>query len=287
MRPRIVHTLDAWSGTELLGWLVPDPAFVYALAMAVVVVVFVRRSHVDHLDRVHALGAAIWGMIGGLLGARIFFLLQHLHLVATSPSIVLDLNGGTVSWGASLGGTVAFILYLHAKRQAVIRFLDVLASCLGLGPFIGRWACFLNGDDYGTLSDLPWAVAFPHGSFPFAAQAQAALIDPLAPVSLPVHPVQLYLSLKGLVLFVVCTALWKRYALPHGLLFCIYWGLFAVARFMLEFLRGDVSRGFVGGLSVGQAMSLAILIVSGAAMILLVARRPVPVFTPKPLAKQS
>lgn len=287
MRPRLVHTLDAWFGTELFGWLVPDPAFVYALAMAVVVVVFIHRAHADHLDRVHALGAAIWGMIGGLLGARIFFLVQHLDLVAARPSIVLDLNGGTVSWGAYLGGTTAFTLYLLSNRQGVMRFLDVLASCLGLGPFIGRWACFLNGDDYGTLSDLPWAVAFPHGSYPFAAQAQAALIDPLAPLSLSVHPVQLYLSVKGLLLFVVCTALWKRYALPHGFLFCLYGGLFATARFILEFFRGDVSRGFVGGLSIGQAMSVAILMVSGAMMIFLVARSPAPIFAPKPFRQQA
>ncbi len=262
MRPRIVEALHAWFGTELFGWIVPDPAFVYALAITVVGVVFVRRTATEGLARVHALGAAIWAIVGGLIGARLFFLTQHFDLLLSRPAIIFDLNGGTVSWGAYVGGTFAFVLYLRRSRQSVLRFLDVLASCLGLGPFIARWACFLNGDDYGTLATVPWAVSFPHGSYPFAAQVQAGLLDPLAELSLPIHPVQMYLSLKGLVLFGVCTMLWKR-RLPAGVLFALYWMMFGAARFAIEFFRGDVSRGFVGVFSVGQVMSLGIIVAAG------------------------
>jgi phosphatidylglycerol:prolipoprotein diacylglycerol transferase len=278
MRPRIVDTLNTWFGTELFTWLVPDPAFVYALAMAAVAFVFVRRTLKDNLDRYHALGAVIWGIVGGLIGARVFFLIQHVDLLLARPSIVFDLNGGTVSWGAYLGGALGFVLYLRRQRQPAMRYLDVLASCLGLGPFIARWACFLNGDDYGTLSDAPWAVSFPHGSYPFAAQVQAGLLDPLAELSLPVHPVQIYLSLKGLLLFVVCSALWKR-SFPPGVLFGVYWVMFGVVRFVIEFFRGDVSRGFIGALSVGQVMSLTIVVVAGAMLAYIGLQRGTPVVT--------
>ncbi len=280
MRPHIVETLNAWSGTELFGWLVPDPAFVYALAMAVVGLVFVRRVEKDGLDPVHALGAAIWAIIGGLIGARVFFLIQHNDLLLARPSILFDLNGGTVSWGAYLGGSLAFILYLHRSHQPSLRYLDVLASCLGLGPFIARWACFLNGDDYGTLTNVAWAVSFPHGSYPFAAQVQAGLLEPVAELSLPIHPVQLYLSLKGLLLFLVCTMLWKR-KLPDGFLFAIYWLLFAAVRFVLEFFRGDSTRGFVGGLSVGQGMALAVFLAAGVMMAFTAWRRTSPLIKEK------
>lgn len=258
MRPRIIEGLNAWSGTELFAWLVPDPAFVYALAIAAVGFIFVRRTRSDGLDRVHALGAAIGAIVSGMIGARLFFLLQHPELIAARPSIILQLNGATVSWGAYLAGTAAFCFYLYRHRQPLLRYADVLASCLGLGPFLARWACFLNGDDYGTLTDVPWAISFPHGSFPFAAQVQAGLLDPLADLSLPIHPVQMYLSLKGLALFVVCTILWKRRVLAPGMLFGAYWLMFAVARFVLEFFRGDEGRGFVGALSVGQVMAAGV-----------------------------
>lgn len=263
MRPRLIESLNAWFGTELFGWLVPDPAFVYALAIAVVGVVFVRRVTVEGLDRFHALGAGIWSVVGGLIGARLFFLAQHYDLLIEHPAILFQLNGATVSWGAYIGGSLAFVLYLLRHRQSLPRYLDVLASCLGLGPFIARWACLLNGDDYGTMTAMPWGVAFPHGSYPFAAQVQAGVLDPLASLSLPLHPVQIYLSLKGLVLFLVCTALWRRRVLPAGMLFGVYWLLFAVLRFSLEFFRGDVSRGFIGALSVGQLMCVLAFLVSG------------------------
>lgn len=277
MRPRIVDALNAWFGTELFAWIVPDPAFVYAIAMATVALVFLRRSHKATLSRYHALGAVVWAIVGGLIGARVFFLLQHLELTVSRPSIVFDLNGGTVSWGAYLGGSLAFIFYLRRHQQPTVRYLDVLASCLGLGPFIARWACFLNGDDYGTLADVPWAVSFPHGSYPFAAQVQAGLLDPLAELSLPIHPVQIYFSFKGLLLVAVCTMLWKRKLSP-GILFALYWLMFAAARFVLEFFRGDVSRGFIGVLSVGQVMSLVIFVAAGVMLAFAARQRTSPFF---------
>jgi len=270
MRARIVESLNGSFGGDLFTWLVPDPAFLYALAIGVLLWVFVTRAKSEELSRYHALGAAIWGTIGGLLGARIFFLLQNVSFLIAKPSIVFELNGSTVSWGAYIGGVIGFALYLRRNHQPLLRYADVLASCLGLGPFIARWACFLNGDDYGTRSNVAWAVSFPHGSYPFAEQANAGFIDPMTNLSLPVHPVQLYLSLKGLLLFVICTYIFRRYRLPQGSLFCLYWLLFACMRFFLEFFRGDVSRGFVGPLSVGQVMSIAIFVVSALASVFLI-----------------
>lgn len=262
MRPRIVDALNLWSGTSLFSWLVPDPAFLYALAIGSVLWVFVRRATGNGLAAYHALGGAIWAIAAGMIGARAFFVLQHFQLFVAQPSLLLDLNGATVSWGAYLGGATAFFLYLSRATQAPFRYADILATCLGLGVLFGRIACFLNGDDYGTLSDLPWAVAFPHGSYPFADQANAGLINPMADLSLPVHPVQLYLALNGLLLFLVFSYVCRHFRPPDGVLFFMFWATFSFTRFLLEFFRGDASRGFVGPFSVGQAMCAVIFCVS-------------------------
>ncbi|MBI5471580.1 MAG: prolipoprotein diacylglyceryl transferase [Ignavibacteriae bacterium] len=263
MRPRIVEALNGVFDTTIFAFLIPDPAFVYALAIGVCAWLFVRRTKEAGLSQYHALGGVIWGVIGGFVGARFFFLATHYERVIYNYSMLFDLNGATVSWGAYLGGTIAFLAYFRLKNTSPLTYLDVVASCLGLGICVARWSCFLNGDDFGTLSTAPWAVAFPHGSYPFAAQVKLALVDALAPRSLPIHPVQIYGSLKGLLLFAVFTYLWRRNHLPPGILFCLLWMAFATLRFGLEFFRGDVSRGFVGLLSTGQVMSLVIFGVCG------------------------
>jgi phosphatidylglycerol:prolipoprotein diacylglycerol transferase len=245
----------------MFTWLLPEPVYLYALAMAACMIVFYRRCAYSGLSSYHALGAAIWAMLGGLIGSRVFYLLQHMDRVAANPSIVLELGGGTVSWGAYLFGALAFWFYFLFYRRPVGPYADVLASCLGLGPFIGRWACFLNGDDYGTLSSAPWSVVYPQGSYPFWDHVRSGLIESDALYSLPVHPVQLYFSLNGLMLFIVITWTWRRFRMRRGTLFLLYWGLYSFGRFFLEFFRGDINRGFVGPFSTGQFMSLIIFFI--------------------------
>lgn len=262
MRPRIIEFLNERFGVSIFGWLVPDPSTMYAITMLVCLIVFVRRARVAQLSQSHALKAAIWAMIGGLVGARVFFLLQHPGWVIARPGIIFSVSGGTASWGAYLGGIMGFWGYLASRREAALPYLDVIASLLGLGPFLARWSCFLNGDDFGTLSGLPWAVAYPHGSIPFAHQVQQGLISPLADLSLPLHPNQLYLSLNGLFLFFLFTFIWKRYRLAPGVLFCLYWAVYSFTRFFLEFFRGSSPREYFGILSFPQMMTLGIFAVA-------------------------
>ncbi len=260
MRPRIVNYLNETFGTALFAWLVPDPAAIYALTMLVGLVVFVRRSRSDGLSQMHALSAAIWAMLGGLAGARVFWLLVHPDRLLASPWAVFDVGGATISWGAYLGGATGLTAYLLWRRQPVLRYLDVVGTVMGLGPFIGRWACFINGDDFGRTSDVGWAVSFPHGSQPFAHQVNQGVLDPLADLSLAVHPLQLYLSLNGLGLFVVFTFLWRRHRFAPGSLFCAYWMAYAVSRFFIEFYRDLLPQDFLGGFGFPQLMTVVVFV---------------------------
>jgi len=259
VRPRIVELLNRCFGYDVFQYIVPDPAVVYAVMLGSGILLFIRRCRRSGLSLEHATGMALWAALAALAGARIFYLVQHLGFTLAHPSVLLEINGATVSFGVYMGGVLGAVLYARAKHVVALPlYLDVLASVLGLGPMMGRWACFLNGDDYGKISNVPWAVRFPHGSYPFLDHVRRGLISPMADLSLPVHPVQLYLSLKGLVLFVVFSFLWRKRYFKPGALFLLFWICYAGARFVLEYFRGDHDRGWIGAWSTGQVCSAVI-----------------------------
>ncbi len=259
MRPRIVDFLDLALHVRFFDLVIPNPATMYAVAMVVGLLLFARRCQQAGLSRYHALGAGLWAMAGGLAGTRVFFLVQHLDETIAYPRQILSFGGGITSWGAFLGGALGFFLYFRFRAQVSLAYGDCVASCLGLGIALGRLSCFLNGDDFGTLSGLPWAVRFPHASYPFVAQVRAGILDPIEDLSLPVHPVQLYLSLNGVLLFVLASWYWKKLRNHPGATFWLFWLTYSPTRFVLEFLRGDQSQR-IAGLTVPQVMCAVILV---------------------------
>jgi phosphatidylglycerol:prolipoprotein diacylglycerol transferase len=220
---------------------------------------FVRRCNRSGLETRHAAIAAILAVAGGMLGARIYYLLHHYRYVLENPRVIVGFGAGIASFGAYIGGTLALVVYLRAVKQDLLRYLDVLGSVLGLGPFVVRWACFLNGCCYGTPSDLSWAVRYPAHTFAWRAHARNGLIGPGDELSLPVHPVQIYLSLLGLACFVIASRFWKRYAAYRGATFVLFWLVYGAGRFFLEFLRGDVPRYTAVGLTLSQIVIVAVL----------------------------
>ena len=262
MRPVIVESLNRYFQTTVFNWLIPELALVYTAAILVCLLIFVRRAKQSGLSEFDAWGAALSGILAGIIGVRAWYLLLNAGSVVRDPSMLWETNGPTVSFGGYFFGIVTLVAYLRLRKQPVLRYLDVAASCLGLGPMIGRWSCFLNGDDYGKVSALPWAVQYPPGSYPFVDHVNHGLINVMADHSLPVHPVQLYLSLKGLLLFLLCSYLWHRRRFLPGVLFGIFWVAYALLRFSIEFFRGDPTMNYWRSFTYGQVVCVLILIAS-------------------------
>lgn len=260
MRSRIIDYLNLHFPSVNFKYIIPDISVIYAIMLIVGAIIYIKRC--SSLSKYHASGIAIWASIAGLLGARIFYLIQNIEYTIHHPSIIYEINGATVSFGVYLGGILGIFLYSKFYKLVPWSYLDTAASVLGIGPLIGRWSCFLNGDDYGTLSNLPWAVRFPPGSYPFINHVANGWLSPTAELSLPVHPVQIYGSLKGLILFIGFTILWKKNLFKPGVLFFLFIMAYAVCRFILEFFRGDMDRGWVGKLSTGQFMSILLFGIS-------------------------
>ena len=167
------------------------------------------RARREHLDRDLILDMALWMFVGGLVGARLFYVVQkwgtEVHDIVEAFQIW---KGGIVFYGSIMGGAFAFFTYRALRPFPLRPYLDCVAPAIAIGIALGRVGCFLNGCCYGDRCDLPGlGVSFPAGTAPWAQQLAQGLITNDAPYSLPVHPTQIYAAIDGLVLLGLLTAL--------------------------------------------------------------------------------
>ena len=259
MRPRIVNFLENLYEMPSINYFVPTGRILYIAALSAIVLFFIHRCKQTGLPGNIAWGAILFGILGAMVGARGFYLVQHLGYTLEHPESIWRLGGGTVSWGGYIGGLLCFLFYLRKEKALLLNYLDVLSSVLGLGPFIARWACFLNGCCYGRPTDFPWGVQFPQNSFAYNTHLKAGFIERHDFLSLSVHPVQIYSSVAGIFLFLITTYLWKRYREISGFTFLFYWLMYGIIRFVIEFFRGDGTRYTDFNLTFAQLIILIIL----------------------------
>jgi phosphatidylglycerol:prolipoprotein diacylglycerol transferase len=277
MRPRLVHYLNETIGLNLFDWIIPTPSIIYLITFLFLSLIFIRRCKKSGFDGRIAFRSALWGGIAAFLGAKLFYVVLHLKSYILLPSHIFA-PGGTVSWGAYLGIVIGVTLYLRHKRQAVLPILDVLGSVMALAPFIGRWSCFLNGDDYGKITSVAWAVRYPRGSLPFAEQANDGIINYSSALSAPVHPNQMYLSIGALLLFIIMTHFWKSKRQNPGLTFGVYWIAYSILRFFLEFYRDESGTTLIPALNFSQMMC-TITIIFSVLFIVMLYRKSIKAFT--------
>ena len=204
-----------------------------------------------------AAGLGLWAVIGAIIGAKVMMIARSLPEYLASPSdlwSMATIQSAGDFYGGFLGALIASLIFLIRHPEIPgWRMADACAPAIALGQGIGRIGCFMAGDDYGKPTDLPWAVVFRD---PAATEIGGT------PLGVPLHPVQLYESATCFVLFFILAWLTGRKRF-HGELFLTYSIIYAAARFMLEFVRGDVDRGFVFGglLSISQFIALVVLAV--------------------------
>lgn len=191
-----------------------------------------------------------WAIVGIMLGGRLgyaFFYNTQYYL--SHPLEILAIwQGGMSFHGGLLGVIVAF--YWFARRQNIpyLRLMDVVACAAPLGLLFGRLANFINGELFGRISDVPWAMVFPHGG------------------PMPRHPSQLYeAALEGLLLFVLLLLLVtktnaQRYA---GLLSGVFLMGYGLSRAFVEYFREpDEQLGFIFSIvTMGQLLCLPMVVV--------------------------
>ncbi len=185
---------------------------------------------------------------GGVLGSKLYYLLDHWDELARDVFGMITSRGGLTWYGGFILATLLLVLFARARRIPVLRGLDCMAPALTLGYAVGRIGCYLVGDDYGRASTVAWAVAFPEGAPPTAAA---------------VHPTQVYETLASAAVFAF---LWsrRRRPAPDGALVFQWFILAGVERFLVEFLR--TNEPVLQGLTEAQLLSVGMVLVGVAGL---------------------
>ena len=190
----------------------------------------------------------LWAAVGGLLGARLLFILDNWSDFLTDPWSFLLTGAGFVWHGGLIGGIVGVSLCIRHYQLPWMEIMDAAAPAIAIGHGTGRIGCHLAGDgDWGPPTELPWGVAYPD-----------AIIGWAYPPDVFVHPTPLY---EMAAYFAIAAFLWSRRPSRHqsGSLFWGYLLLAGIARFCLEFFR--VNPPLLGEFSQAQVISLGLMLV--------------------------
>jgi phosphatidylglycerol---prolipoprotein diacylglyceryl transferase len=149
-------------------------------------------------------------------------------------------EGGMSFHGGLLGVVIAMWLFVKSRKLSFLSVADLVAAATPIGLFFGRIANFINGELWGKVTDVPWAMIFPTGG------------------PQPRHPSQLYeAAMEGILLFLILRFLIVRYQIHRrpGMVVAWFLALYGVFRFIAEFFRDSESK-LVDWFSMGQLLSL-------------------------------
>jgi len=206
-----------------------------------------REAKRNGLDPALVQDFAFYALLGGIIGARLYYVVfsNPAYFLQKPWEIVAVWHGGIGIIGALLGGSLAALWYCRKKQLSFWRFADTLAPGVALGQAAGVIACLLNGDSFGKRADVAWAITYT---------------DPrsLAPLNVPLHPVEIYEMAAYLLVFLLVWLTRGKYRTP-GFGFLIYLAGYGAARFAVEFFRGNPAI-FAWGIPAAQVFGVALVL---------------------------
>jgi phosphatidylglycerol:prolipoprotein diacylglycerol transferase len=223
-------------------------AIALAVAAAVLVGAWQAKKKGISSDDIYLL--APWVLVSGLVGARLFHVVDNFGYYSAHPLQIIALQqGGLAIWGGLAGGGIAGVIFAKIRHIPLGRLVDALVPALLVAQIIGRFGCIINGDAYGGVTNLPWAFIYTNPN---------ALI-PANLLGLPTHPYPVYEIIWNAISLAVVFRL-ERYFKTDGLLFLSYLSLYSIGRFALTFVRQE--KVLFWGLEQAQVLALAVLIAS-------------------------
>jgi phosphatidylglycerol:prolipoprotein diacylglycerol transferase len=236
------------------------PTYGTLLVLAILAGIFtaIRLGRRVGLDSGLILDFCTWVMLVALVGAKVLMVLSEWSYYRDNPGEIFSLStlmAGGVFYGGFLAALFFTLWYVQVQKLSFWKMADVLVPGVALGQSIGRLGCFSAGCDYGKPTQVWWGVVF---TSPFAHDVAGV------PLGIRLHPTQLYESFATFLIFGILLWQFPRRRREGGL-FLIYVGLYAVARFFLEYLRGDADRGFVFHHLLSTSQFIALLVLVGVA----------------------
>lgn len=195
--------------------------------------------------------------VGGLIGARVLFIVENWSAFVRSPWEHIFSGGGFTWYGGLVGGTLAVTWMVRRHGIPWFRGADIAALALAVAYGVGRIGCHVAGDgDWGIVTEVPWGVAYTN--------AIIGWVHPLTGIPYPagvvVHPTPIYEFLQSMIIFAILWPLRKK-SFPEGTTFCFYLILAGLARFTVEFWRVNPVLGL--GLTEAQWFSVVMILLGG------------------------
>lgn len=217
----------------------------------------VRNAAKQGIDPDKAWNFGILVVLCGIVGAKVLYVIYDWNTYQHWTDIfsLSTLQAGGVFSGGLIGALIAAVWYIRQQHMPALATCDAFAPGLAIGHAIGRLGCFAAGCCYGKPTDAWWGVTFTN---PVANK----LVE--TPLNVALQPTQLFEFAVELANFFLLTWMLKRKKFD-GQVFGAYLILYGVARFLIEFLRGDPGRGevFGGALSGTQLIALGLVVLGG------------------------
>lgn len=222
----------------------------------------VRQAKKEGIPSYKIVDLGFYILLSAIIGSRLFFIFINVsHYIKNPLDIFKIWEGGLVFYGGVLFAIPTVIWYAKKNGLGIWSMADVFAPSIAIGHSIGRIGCFAAGCCYGKPAEsLPWAVTFTNP-------------QSLARIGIPLHPTQLYESAGEFINFLILITL-RRYKSFDGQLFLTYVLLYSVLRFIVEFFRGDIGRGFIiYNMSLSQGISILMFLIASVGLIVLKKRK--------------
>lgn len=244
----------------------------HVIAFLVALFFIMCEAKKKKIDEKHIYNIALIALVSELIGSRLFYVFEHSSYFISKPfEIFFIWQGGLTSYGGFIAAILCCWLYIRKQNDiSLLEILDISAPWIVLALAIGRIGCFLNWDDYGIQSSLPWAIKVAD--------------------DVPRHPTQLYLMTANIIMFVILLKIknireWKEKFLPlkrpkigdlelihgkeilekPGFIFLIFALMYSIFRFSIDFLRDYEFHA----LSLALSQWLCIIIFIGSIALLL------------------
>lgn len=210
---------------------------------------FYRASKNEGVHIDHMYDYAIFVIISGVLGARLYYVITSEHSYDSFMDVIAIWNGGLAIYGGIIGGIAAIFAVSWYKKIRPYKILDAAGPATMIGQTLGRWGNFANGEAFGSQTDLPWRMGLVRNGYDYGF----------------VHPTFLYESLWNLVGFLWINAFYKhkKYDGQMALLYLTWYGL---GRFFIEGLRTDSL--YVGPFRISQVVGAACFLLGISALII-------------------
>lgn len=225
-----------------------------------------RQAYIRKMDLNKMIDVLIWGTVGGIIGARLYYCVFKWSYYGSHPFEILKIwNGGLAIYGGVIGGILAAYITCKVTKLNFFNLLDLVGMSLLIGQGIGRWGNFANQEAFGTNSAGflgMWSEKV--GRYILENRASLPGVDP----NLPVHPTFLYESLWCLVGFALLYLIMRKAYKFSGQMFLCYGLWYGAGRAIFEGLRTDSL--YITGTNIRVSQLLSIIAASVCAVLLVI-----------------